>query len=188
MLFVDLGLVTSVASSLVQHIRYADACRSSDNATQATTSSLSPASAVVVPAPTPAIATQKSSRSMFGLFSSAPAATNSAPGSQSAASLSASGSNQPYTLSQTSLSKWSIFVPVGETLVATALVNKPNPVGKANMRQIILLSSGLLLYIDAEDFSVKGTIVTRNESNPLPRTVRIKCIYVVVFCVCLGIQ
>lgn len=60
---------------------------------------------------------------------------------------------------------WRVFAGEHGTIVATALVNKPNPMGSALMRQIILTNGKKLLYIDAAAMELKGEISISSSSS-----------------------
>lgn len=46
----------------------------------------------------------------------------------------------------------------GETIVLCVAVNKPNPVGKQMLRELILTSHKRLIYVDSATLEHKGTI------------------------------
>ena len=55
---------------------------------------------------------------------------------------------------------WHIYLNTAthETIILTGLVNKPNPVGKTMLRQLILTSQKRLLYVDHKTLELKGSI------------------------------
>jgi hypothetical protein len=159
--FAVAALKAEVQDGLAQHIKYATACRKFDTEAEQVrvflNSTSAPSPSATVAARSPSIAggvsphTQARSTSIIGAIGRS--------GSLSIfSSATAPGFPRPYTLTAEDRSKWSLFVPAGEELIATALVNKPNPVGKALMRQIVLTSGAKLIYIDVSDNTVKGTI------------------------------
>lgn len=56
----------------------------------------------------------------------------------------------------------------GESIVLCGVVNKPNPVGKQMMRQLILTSAKRLIYVDVNTLELKGTIEWRTENGVEP--------------------
>jgi hypothetical protein len=151
--FADKALRDEIQEGLEKHIKYATACRKFDvdvEQTREFLSSTDAVSPVSVSVPQPASAAASSApikrSSTLSLFMGSTASNVTATFPKS------------YALTAEDRSKWSLFVPAGENIVATASVNKPNPVGKALMRQIVLTSGSKLLYIDPADNSVKGTI------------------------------
>lgn len=157
------ALKDEVEIGLSQHIKYATACRKFDVDAEQTRdflvsmdSTASPSASVNHPSAaassiassTRPVVKRMSTLSIFSSSSSAALATSSA----------AAAFPKAYTLTAEDRSKWSLFLPQGESVVATAPVNKPNPVGKTLIRQIVLTSGAKLIYIDPTDNSVKGTI------------------------------
>lgn len=65
---------------------------------------------------------------------------------------------QQRLVSPEQVNMWSKFVPMGESIIATALVNKPNPFGFKRMRQIILTSGSKLIYVEPYSQQTKGII------------------------------
>ena len=55
---------------------------------------------------------------------------------------------------------WHVYLnpATHETIILTGLVNKPNPVGKTMLRQLILTSQKRLLYVDHKTLELKGSI------------------------------
>lgn len=147
------ALKDEVEEGLQSHIQFATSCRKFDEDAAATREFLAGA-AGATPSPSPDARTKSAAAptvarlSTFSIFTSSSTSTNSTTASFP----------QPYVLSAADRAKWSLFLPEGESLVATSLVNKPNPVGKTMLRQILLTSKGKLLYVDVGDNSLKGTI------------------------------
>lgn len=63
-----------------------------------------------------------------------------------------------YTLPNEDANAWAVFLHFGEEIIATNLVNKPNPVGKPLMRQIILTNHRRLLYLDPAKMEILGSL------------------------------
>ena len=163
------ALKIEVESSLRAHVEYASLSNQHDEDTKAHRASvatpssaatalassigLSPQAAAAVTATSP---TQPARRSSMFSFSTSAVPAGTTPNAAFPV---------PYHLTAEDRNKWSIFVGRGESIVATALVNKPNPVGKTLMRQLILTTGNKLIYVDAEAMVEKGTIdVTRGVS------------------------
>lgn len=56
--------------------------------------------------------------------------------------------------------QWMVYVDAAklETIILCGVVNKPNPVGKAMIRELILTSRKRLIYIDSKSLEQKGEI------------------------------
>ena len=61
---------------------------------------------------------------------------------------------------------WSGVLTATEVIVATATLNKPNPMGMAKSRQLILTNGPRLFYCDAKTKEVKGTVEWTESSPP----------------------
>ena len=67
--------------------------------------------------------------------------------------------------------KWKKVLKVNELIVETGLVNKPNPIGMAYKRQLILTDTPRLFYIDPKTMDVKGEVEWTKQDPPLVYTV-----------------
>lgn len=85
-----------------------------------------------------------------------PATSAPAPALPAAPSVTATNDPKP----------WMVYVDASlqETIVLCGLVNKPNPMGKQLLRELILTSRKRLIYVDSQSLEIKGEIdwVTEN--------------------------
>lgn len=65
---------------------------------------------------------------------------------------------------------WMVYVNAAkkETIVLCGVVNKPNPMGKQMVRELILTSHKRLIYVDATSLELKGTVDWKNETGVEP--------------------
>ncbi len=148
-LFAISSLRTEVLNAMLQHIKFADQAGEEDQSQQA-----SSAPVPVVAAPVRPVSAAPARR--FSLFS--PSSRGLSAAAVAAAAVSEANFPEPYHLSNEENNMWSVFAGKDSTIIATSLVNKPNPVGKPLMRQIILTSKRELLYVDPSTMEIKGTI------------------------------
>mgnify|MGYP003385853508 CR=1 FL=1 len=67
------------------------------------------------------------------------------------------------------------FLKPGEMMVASGLVNKPNPMGLPHKRQLILTSGCRLIYVDPSKMEEKGSIEWSAEKMPITKKVWVLC-------------
>lgn len=71
--------------------------------------------------------------------------------------------------------RWKVVLPepTQTSVILCDLVNKPNPLGRSLLRQLILTDKGLCYYVDPSELSAKGVITLKNaHKSPTFRVVR----------------